>query len=229
MVSVGLVPLYIGLTQEKAKEVAMNGHAREGEERGRGIPLSDIDHVMRHYNVDEATAEYYLSIHPVEMLLPERGYGLTSGPLIGTSISELGTALNLMEDSLDIGEKARLDLATYDLPLQHDLDTMWLEMVTSGLHVSRPTAKIVDGIPLTSMVLTKGSPAWALIIPLIIPIAIVGLIAFGITKLETITKALLPLVLATGGFLVIGIALMRKPVERAVERFPAEAVGKYLR
>ncbi|GAI77238.1 unnamed protein product, partial [marine sediment metagenome] len=29
--------------------------AREGGERGRGIPLSDIQRVMRHYNLDEPT------------------------------------------------------------------------------------------------------------------------------------------------------------------------------
>jgi len=51
--------------------------ARVGEERGRGIPLPDIERVMRHYNIDEATARYYLSVHPVEILLPERGYGFT--------------------------------------------------------------------------------------------------------------------------------------------------------
>ena len=51
--------------------------ARVGEERGRGIPLSDVERVMRHYNIDEATARYYLSVHPIEILLPERGYGLT--------------------------------------------------------------------------------------------------------------------------------------------------------
>ncbi|MBA7695092.1 hypothetical protein ES703_103713 [subsurface metagenome] len=30
--------------------------ARVGEERGRGIPLSDVERVMRHYNIDEAVA-----------------------------------------------------------------------------------------------------------------------------------------------------------------------------
>lgn len=145
--------------------------------------------------------------------------------LTGTSLSELGAALNLMEDSLNPGEKARLELATYDLPTQEELDSMWAEMVTSGLNVSKPTAKIVDGIPVTSMILTKGSPQWQAIIPLIIPIAVIGLIAFGIVKLEAITKALLPLVLATGGLLVIALGIVRKPAAEAAER----AAKKYLR
>lgn len=195
--------------------------AREGEERGRGIPLSDIERVMRHYNVDEPTARYYLTVHPEEILLPERGYGL----LTGTSISELGSALNLMEDSLVVGERAKLELATYELPSRDDLDTMWAEMVTSGFHVSRPTARVVDRVPVTSMVLTKGSPQWAALIPLLVPIGIVGLIAFGIVKIEAITKALFPIILAVGGLAVIALGLMRQPAARAAEM----AAAKYLR
>lgn len=178
MMSVGMVPLYIGLTREKAKEVAMNGHAREGEEC-----------------------------------------------LTGTSMSELDSALNLFENSLNPGEKARLDLATYALPSRDDLDAMWADMLASGFHVSRPRARIVDGIPLVSLTLTKGSPVWAALIPLIVPIAIVGLIAFGIVKIEAITKALFPLILATGGLFVIALGLMRQPAARAAEM----AAAKYLR
>lgn len=206
----------------------MNGHAREGEERGRGIPLSDIQRVMRHYNIDQATAEYCLSIHPVEVLLPERGYGLPSSSpkfLTGTSIDELNTALDLMEGSLNLGGKARLDLATYDLPPQNDLDAMWAEMIASGFHVSKPIARVVDGIPVTSMVLTKGSPVWAALIPLIVPLAVIGLIAFGITQIETISRTLLPLILATGTFTVIALGLMRQPAAKAAEA----AAKKYLR
>lgn len=203
--------------------------AREDEDRGRGIPLADIERVMRHYGVDEATAQYYLSIHPVEVLLPERGYGLTAsspGVLTGTSIRELSTALNLMEDSLNEGERAKLELATYSLPAQADLDSMWLEMVTSGLHVSRPTARIVGGIPVTSMTLTKGSPAWAVaLIPLIVPIAVIGLITFGIFKIEAITKALLPIILTAGGLFIIALGIMRQPAARAAEL----AAQKYIR
>lgn len=206
----------------------MNGYAREGEERGAGIPLSDVNRVMRHYGVDEATAQYYLTIHPVEMLLPERGYGLTAdspGVLTGTSMAELRTALNAMEDSLNLGEKARLEMATYNLPAQADLDGMWLDMVASGLHVSRPTARVIDGIPVTSMVLRKGSPAWAALLPLIVPIAVIGLITFGIIKIEAITKALLPILLTTGGLLIIGLGIMRQPAARAAEM----AAAKYLK
>lgn len=203
--------------------------AREGEERGKSLPLSDAERVARHYGISLDEACYWLTIHTVEELVPERGYGLTHAApqaLTGTSTSELRTALNLMEDSLNVGEKAKLELATYDLPTREELEIMRLDMLWSGLDVSKPTAKVVDGIPLTSMVLTKGSPQWAAaLIPLLVPIATIGLIAFGITKLETISKALLPLILAAGGLTVIALGIMRQPAARAAEM----AAGKYLR
>lgn len=55
----------------------MRGIRQAREDRGKGVPLSDIERVMRHYNIDRATAEYWLTIHPLDELLPERGYGLT--------------------------------------------------------------------------------------------------------------------------------------------------------
>ncbi|MBW2559606.1 MAG: hypothetical protein JRE40_02000 [Deltaproteobacteria bacterium] len=61
----------------KAGEYRRIGQAREGEERGRGVPLTDVERVMRHYNVDYETACYWLSIHTVDELLPERGTGLS--------------------------------------------------------------------------------------------------------------------------------------------------------
>ena len=146
--------------------------------------------------------------------------------LTGTSLAELGTALDLMEDSLNIGGKARLELATYDLPVQAQLDVLWGEMIASGLHVSRPIARIVNGVPLTSMVIRKGSPQWQVaLIPLLVPIATIGLIAFGIIKLEDITKALLPLILAAGGLTIIALGIMRQPAARAAEM----AAIKYLK
>lgn len=196
--------------------------ARQGEERGKGTPLMDIQRVAKHYNIDEATAAYWLTIHTIHELIPERGYGLTHAHpdiLTGTSMSELSTALDLMEDSLNEGEMAKLELATYELPGQDDLDVMWAEMVKASFHVSRPTPRIVDGIPLTSMVLTKGSPQWAALIPLLVPIGIIGLITFGIVKIETISKALLPIILAAGGLVVLALGIMRKPAAAAAERY----------
>ncbi|MBA7663609.1 hypothetical protein ES703_71654 [subsurface metagenome] len=51
--------------------------ARIGEERGRGIPLTDIQRVARHYGISLEEAKYWLTVHPIEILLPQKGYGLT--------------------------------------------------------------------------------------------------------------------------------------------------------
>ena len=49
--------------------------AREGEERGRGIPLDDIQRACQHYGITE---EEYCT-HPEAYPLPDRGTGLTGG------------------------------------------------------------------------------------------------------------------------------------------------------
>jgi hypothetical protein len=138
-------------------------------------------------------------------------------PIIGSSFSELGPELNRMEDSLEVGGKARLEIVTYDLPSEYDLESIYEEAVNIGMHLTRPKARIVEGLSVTSMVLTKGSPMWAALIPLLVPLGVIGLITFGITQIETISKALLPLILASGGLTVIALGIMRKPAERAAE------------
>lgn len=52
----------------------MRGRAREGEERGRGEPLFEIDRGSRHYGI---TPEEYCSC-PACYPLPERGTGLSA-------------------------------------------------------------------------------------------------------------------------------------------------------
>jgi len=206
-----------------------NGRAREGEERGRGVPLDDAQRIARHLNIPIEEACELLRTYSVEELVPARGYGLTHAapaPLTGASLDELNSALISMEDSLNIGDKARLELATYGLPDQDQLDAIWDGLLASGLHISRPIAKMIDGVPLTSMVIRKGSPQWAAaLIPLLVPIGTLGLIAFGIIKLEDISKALLPLILAAGGLTIIALGIMRQPAARAAEM----AAVKYLK
>jgi len=55
------------------------GGVAVAKERGKGIPRSDVERLMSHYNIDRATAEYCLNICPIEELLPERGTGLETG------------------------------------------------------------------------------------------------------------------------------------------------------
>ena len=55
------------------------------KERRFGQPRTDAERVAAHYNISLEEAERWLHIHPVEMLLPERGYGLVSGKAAGVA------------------------------------------------------------------------------------------------------------------------------------------------
>jgi hypothetical protein len=81
--------------------------AREGQERGKGIPFQDVERVMRHYGIDEETARYWLTIHPVDILLPERGTGLS----IGVEPLESCPCLALLLSGLILGCAAGVALA----------------------------------------------------------------------------------------------------------------------
>jgi len=138
--------------------------------------------------------------------------------IFGYSQGELATGLTLMEDSMEMGDKARLTFCTEALPSEDNLEAMYLGMLGIGCHLSRPTARMVGGIPTTEFVLKKGSPQWEMIIPLIIPLLIIGLITFGIFRLESISKALMPIILIGGGLMIVLAVLARKPATAYIER-----------
>ncbi len=143
---------------------------------------------------------------------------VTHQEIIGYSAAELPTALNQVESTMEVGGKACLTICTEDLPTKDELDDLYLGMIAGGFHAYRPTARVIDGIPTTQLVLQKGSPSFAIIVPLLIPLFIIGLIAFGIVQIEAISKALLPLMI-TGAVGMIGLALIiRKPAEKYLER-----------
>ena len=52
---------------------------RTEKAQGPGEPGTDVERVMAHHNVSREEAQRWLSIYPVEKLLPERGAGLTQG------------------------------------------------------------------------------------------------------------------------------------------------------
>jgi len=138
--------------------------------------------------------------------------------IIGCSAAELPTALVLMESAMEVGGKACLTICTEDLPTEDELDDLYLGMLANGFHAYRPKARVISGIPTTKLVLQKGSPSFAVIVPLLVPLFIIGLIAFGIVQIEAIGKALLPLFI-TGAVGLVGLALIiRKPAEKYLER-----------
>jgi len=138
--------------------------------------------------------------------------------IVGYSKEDLATALEVMESSINMGEKVRITICTEGMPTEDELDYMFLGMVETGCHLTRPTAALVEGIPTTEFVLQKGSPQWQIIIPLLVPLFTIGLIAWGIVKIESIAKALIPLMLIGFGGLIILAVVLRKPAEKYLER-----------
>jgi len=137
--------------------------------------------------------------------------------IVGYSKEYLATALEVMESNIDFGEKARITICTEGMPTEEELDYMFLGMVETGCHVSRPIAGLVEGIPTTEFVLQKGSPQWQVIIPILIPFFTILLIAFGITKIEAMSKALVPIILISIGGLVVLAAVLAKPATKYIE------------
>ena len=182
------------------------------------LELSDIERLMINYGISEEEAVGLLSTYPIDLLLPQGGSDLAPVEIVGYTREELASGLMVMEGSLNVGQKARITLCGESLPLDEDLAAMYLGMVAMGCHVSYPTAQITEGIPTTEFVLEKGSPAWPLIIPLIIPTLILGLISFGITKIESISRALVPITLIAIGGVVILAAIVSRPATKYIER-----------
>ena len=183
-----------------------------------GVPKSDVERLVSHYGISVEEAEELLATYPADLLLPERGSGLAPVEIVGSSQAELASGLMMMEGSLAEGEKARITFCTEAMPSDEDLAEMYLGMVAMGCHLSYPTNGVTDGVPTTEFVLQKGSPAWPLIIPLIVPLFTVGLIVFGITKIESITKALMPIILVSIGGIIVIAAILQKPATKYIER-----------
>ncbi len=134
--------------------------------------------------------------------------------IFGHSTLDLSESLTRMEDSLEEGERAQLTLLSTTDPGKELMDTFYNNLLTAGFHVTRPIIYPVgDGVFSISFVLTKGSPLFAALIPLIPGILILGLIAFGITQIGAISKALIPLtIISFGSIIVLAGVLTRKPV-----------------
>lgn len=181
--------------------------AREGEERGGGFPYTEEERLQRHMTLYPGT------------VLPERGYGLTIGEIVCYTLDDLRVALDVMENTLDVGEKVRVRICSEAIPTEQELALLHTELVAMGEHASYPTATVIDGIPTTDFDLMKGSPALPMaVIPLIGLFGILGIITFGVLKIESITKALLPLTLVIVGGVIIIAGLLRQPAARIVER-----------
>jgi len=144
--------------------------------------------------------------------------------LVGYTIDDLKVALDAMEEAVPSGSQVKLELYTDQMPTEEDLAETFLKATAAGFHLSYPEARVVQGVPITELILTKGSPQWSLLVPLIPTLFIVGLIAFGITHIEAIGRTLLPIFITAVVGLIAIAGLMRKPAERVAER----AAERYL-
>jgi len=65
------IPAFSQITRKSNPVIAI------GTEKAQGLgePRTDVERVMAHHNVNREEAERWLSVYPVEKLLPERGTG----------------------------------------------------------------------------------------------------------------------------------------------------------
>ena len=145
-------------------------------------------------------------------------YSVIPMEIVGRSPSDLSEGLALMEASMELGQKAEIGICTKALPSDEELEYMYLGMLAEGCHLSKPTARLVQGIATTEFELWKGSPAWSLLIPILVPLFTIGLIAWGITRIEAISKAIVPIILIGGGLLIVLAVVLAKPATKYIER-----------
>jgi len=202
------------------------------EERRGGLPLNDVERIARHYELAQDDACALLEVYSVEDLLPERGSGLpTNFNMSGHTIDDLKYGLDA---ALSGGQSADVAIASTDLPTDAEIGDFFVGATSMGYRLSYPQTEILKGIPVTSFnVRYEGSPPGttgqaALALITVIPTAlIVGIIAFGITKISDISKALVPLLLITGGIVVISLGLLsRKHVVETAGKFTQRRLAK---
>lgn len=146
---------------------------------------------------------------------------------MGTSLlaydqDELAIALEAMELDTKPGGWVRLDICTEEMPSQGMLDQVYAEILATGHTITPPTASIIDGVPTTSFALRRDLPYeqyfWPAIIGALVPLAVIGTIVYGLTKIGDISNALAPLLLIGGGIIIVSLALLRQPATAYVER-----------
>lgn len=60
--------------------------------------------------------------------------------------------------------------------------------------------------------------AWAAVLPLIVPLATIGAVIFGIIKIEDISKSLVPLILILGGVGIILGYIFKEPAGEVIKK-----------
>ena len=139
--------------------------------------------------------------------------------VVGFTVGELESSLILVEDSIQYGEYAQVNLHLRELPPETDAENFYQDALDAGFHLSNPQLYYDQGVPTMSFNVRKGSPIWAALIPIIPTIVIAGLVAFGIVQGESISKAIMPILLTAVGGAVLVIALLRQPIGTAATEY----------
>jgi hypothetical protein len=141
--------------------------------------------------------------------------------LIGHTSEELASDAEKLGALLKGNQGLQIEICTEGIPTAEDLAQMVINADQQGYIISMPCFRMVNGIPTTAFVIkpkltTAGGMttgfAWAALIPVIVPLATIGIIAYGITQIGDISKAIIPILLIVGGIAIAGIALLRQPL-----------------
>ena len=108
---------------------------------------------------------------------------------------------------------------------QEELNGLHDHFLSSGIMVSTITQIRKGNKYQVAIRYTKHPPSGAIASPLVtlipvIPVALITLtVIIGIFRVEQISRALVPILLATGGFIIITVAMIRKPLAQAGARY----------
>jgi len=126
-----------------------------------------------------------------------------------------------------IAEEQTLPPGLYEVRLslispisQQQLDDLHAHFLECGIDIQGCLQQRVKGLYEIRIKYKKHAPSgaiaqWQLLIPVIPVFLIATLVGIGIFRIEEVGKAILPILLAVGGFVVITVAMIRKPLAEA--------------
>ena len=148
---------------------------------------------------------------------------------IGYTMDSLTPALNAFQDTATPNAWCRVQICTQQMPTQEMIDEIYRDVLFQGFEAYPITSQIVGGIPTTTITFRNSSvtdvnhtgfvQALGLIVPIIVPLATLGLWAWGINKIQDISDAITPILLIAFGGIIITAVALRKPAEVAASRY----------
>lgn len=141
---------------------------------------------------------------------------------IGYSMDDLAYALDCMEQVTGVGKYCQVQLCSEEPPSPDAIEETYQAILNTGHTITYPEVYQDGLVFVTAFNIRRDVPyeeyQWALLASLIGTLAVPALIAFGIVKIEGITKSLIPILLIAGGVIITVAALARKPATVYFER-----------